>query len=423
MNRLTIITCFIACALCLPTLAQKKKDAKISSAAAPKQTAEQLIQAYRFTDAVRLLQKEIEIAHSAGNSTDRLEQDLNRANRGIDMLRGTERITFIDSFKVSRKAVIESLHLSTESGHIVNLKDETSHINNLPQDVGQTAYINELGDRIIFSAAQKNGDYKKLYTCFRIGKGWSTPIPLDGFDDCNEDQDFPFMMPDGVTLYYAAQGEESLGGYDLFVTRYNPDTKQFLKAENLGMPFNSPANDYLLAIDEHNNLGWLVSDRNQKADSACIYVFIPNATREVYDIADINNKQMIHAAQLHAIAETQHDLNAVKSAKARLVQASNQQASQTPTPRRYVINDSRVYTQLSQFRSETARRIAIQADQVFDQINALLQKQDELQLKVATTNEQSKQTCNQLQQIKKELPQLLQQYNTLCKNMRKAELQ
>lgn len=424
MNRLTIITCLIAASLCIPSFAQKKKTASANTPIATTQSAEQLIQNYRFTEAARVLQREIESAHSSGRSTDRLEQDLNRANRGIDMLRGTERITFIDSIKVSRDAVLKNLHLSHEAGRIINMNEEVDKIHNAPQALGQTGYINELGDRIIFSASEKAGNNKRLYASFRAGKGWNTPIPLNGFDNANEDQDFPFMMPDGVTLYYAAQGDESLGGYDLFVTRYNADTKQFLKAENLGMPFNSPANDYFLAIDEQTNLGWLVTDRYQKADSACIYIFIPSTTREVYDAADGNNKQIIHAAQLHSITETQANAAAVKEAQLRLAQAKAQQNQQTTTPRRYIINDQIVYTQLSQFRSETARRIAEQADQVLDQINTLQQKQDELQLASAlSSNKLTEQVKLQLQQIKQTLPQLQQQYNTLCKNMRKAELQ
>lgn len=424
MNKLTIITCIIAYSLSISSFAQNKKSIAIPSPTTTTQSAEQLIQNYRFTEAARLLQKEIESAHSAGRSTDRLEQDLNRANRGIDMLRGTERITFIDSIKVSRDAVLKELRLSHEAGQIINMNEEASKINHAPQELGQTGYVNELGDRIIFSASDKYGSNKKLYASFRSGRGWNTPIPLNGFDNANEDQDFPFMMPDGVTLYYAAQGEESLGGYDLFVTRYNADTKQFVKAENLGMPFNSPANDYFLAIDEQANLGWLVTDRYQKADSACIYIFIPSTTREVYDAADGNNKQIIHAAQLHSIAETQTNATAVKEAQLRLAQAKAQQNQQTSTPRRYVINDHTVYTKLSQFRSETARRIAEQADQILDQINTLQQKQDELQLTYALTpNKLTEQAKLQLKQIKQTLPQLLQQYNTLCKNMRKAELQ
>lgn len=38
------------------------------------------------------------------------------------------------------------------------------------------------------------------------------------------------------------------------------------------MPFNSPANDYMYAEDDINNIGWFVADRNQslRARSASI---------------------------------------------------------------------------------------------------------------------------------------------------------
>ena len=36
-----------------------------------------------------------------------------------------------------------------------------------------------------------------------------------------------------------------MGGYDIFVTRYNSDTDNYLNPENVGMPFNSPFNDYM----------------------------------------------------------------------------------------------------------------------------------------------------------------------------------
>ena len=47
----------------------------------------------------------------------------------------------------------------------------------------------------------------------------------------------------------------------------------FYIPDNYGLPYNSTANDYFLAIDERNNLGWLVSDRYQPEDKVCILYF------------------------------------------------------------------------------------------------------------------------------------------------------
>lgn len=49
------------------------------------------------------------------------------------------------------------------------------------------------------------------------------------------------------------------------------------------MPYNSPYDDYLLAIDEITGIGWWATDRNQLEDSITIYKFIPSDLRQNYD--------------------------------------------------------------------------------------------------------------------------------------------
>jgi len=51
----------------------------------------------------------------------------------------------------------------------------------------------------------------------------------------------PFVMSDGLTLYFASTDHQSFGGYDLYVTRYNLATDSYLVPNQLNMPFNSPS--------------------------------------------------------------------------------------------------------------------------------------------------------------------------------------
>lgn len=419
MNRFILIVCFLGLTLPATAWAQRKKSA---APAKPALTAEQLIQAYRFTEAANTLQREIDAARKTGKPTEQLEYDLRRANLGADLLRGTERITFVDSVKVPRSRMFQALRLSPEAGRLTLAEGEKAAMTAPPAQLGMGAYANELGDRLYFAAADKAQAAKTLRVAYRTGKKWGKPTVLDGMEDSTADQDFPFVMPDGVTLYYAAQGEGSLGGYDLFVTRYNPETKQYLKAENLGMPFNSPANDYLMAIDEGANLGWLVTDRNQQADTVCVYLFVPSETREVYELSDMNREEVVRAAQIHAITDTQTDKKQVANARIRLANLAQQSptSANEKAARRYVINDETVYTDLNQFRSRAARRLAEQADEAAEQMARLTQKQDELQRAAAAGN-RSQVVLDQLAQVNKLLPQLEKQYQTLCKEMRQAE--
>ncbi len=414
----TLILSLFALVAALPLSAQKKRTAP---AVAHTLSAEQLMQQYRFGEAAQLLQKEASTARAAGRATERIEADLTRANLGADMLRGTERVTFVDSFRVERTRMLSAIHLSPEGGRLAAFGDEKGKFANAPQNAGEAAYVNELADRIVFTATDSADGPKYLQCAYRTANGWGKPAPLAGIQNADESQDFPFVMPDGVTLYYGAQGGDGLGGYDIYVTRYNSETKEYVQAENLGMPFNSPANDYLLAIDEANNLGWLVTDRRQAADSVCVYVFIPNATRDTYEMSDANKKQVVSAAQLMCIAETQTDAAAVKAARERLARVvAGTTATAGSKQSRYVINDRTVYTNLSDFKNAKARAYAQQADKLAEQAGALADEQDSLQ-RLCAKGQRTEATLKRLRAIYAELPSLRQQLSEAQKNMRRTE--
>ena len=105
----------------------------------------------------------------------------------------------------------------------------------------------------------------RFYTKFKSFDRWTDETPVSGLDT-DGDLRYPFLQNDGVTIYYAASGSESMGGLDIFVSRYNTATGKYLKPENIGMPFNSEANDYLYVIDEDNNLGWFATDQRAQPE-------------------------------------------------------------------------------------------------------------------------------------------------------------
>jgi len=110
---------------------------------------------------------------------------------------------------------------------------------------------------------------------------------------------FPYLMSDGVTLYYASDGDGSLGGYDIFITRN--DGEKYLQPQNVGMPYNSPANDYLLAIDELTGAGWWATDRNAPEGKVTIYVYVPRDVRKNYSV---DREDLVSLARVNSIAST-----------------------------------------------------------------------------------------------------------------------
>lgn len=340
-----ILSAFCSILLSLPSQAQKNGQAM------PVPTAEYYMKLYRFDEAENLLNKNIKKLKRTRQPTDVEESKLQKISRLRSMMRATERVMIIDSMVVDRNTFLSHIKLSPESGEICpyNMFFHRTDTN------GCTVCLPELGNKIYF--AQPDEDkHPSLFTGDLVGEEWTTPRKLDelGEDDA---QNYPFMLPDGITLYYAAQGEKSIGGYDIFVTRYDTDEKKFLYPENLGMPFNSPANDYMLAIDDFNQLGWFVSDRNQPKDKVCIYVFIPNDTRKMYDTNIYDEGELCRLALIHSIAETWEDKEAVAQARQRLQVALNtpKMAKRKQEDFEFVIDDSNTYTSLGDFKSPDAR--------------------------------------------------------------------
>ncbi|MDE6854084.1 MAG: hypothetical protein K2J38_03410, partial [Muribaculaceae bacterium] len=175
---------------------------------------------------------------------------------------------------------------------------------------------------------------------------------------------FPFLMTDGTTLYFSADGEGSLGGYDIFMTRRNDasdDGKEFYAPQNMGMPYNSPYNDYLMAIDETSGLGWWATDRNAEPGKVTVYVFIPSQVRVNADpdtddvkalarVSDIKMTQKPGAdySKLIAFCHTERKSGSVDSG----VDASSFAID---------MGNGQVYDKLADFRSDEARAAMLDA--------------------------------------------------------------
>lgn len=204
-----------------------------------------------------------------------------------DMLAGrVEKITIIDSISVPFDKFFEAYKLSAPSGKIINAPD-TQKMGPLWQEITAEGASFESEDGTVrYLTATTDFGLTNLYESFKLLDGsWSEPVPL--FDK-DTDAAYPFMMSDGCTFYFASRTEEGLGGYDIFRSNRDNDTGEFQNPVNMGMPYNSPGNDYMLAIDEYTGAGWWATDRagavgDDGKPMVTIYVFVPKEMRVNYD--------------------------------------------------------------------------------------------------------------------------------------------
>ena len=277
-----------------------------------------------------------------------VEEEPQEDPRIVEMREATQQIVFIDSVVVAKNDFLSSIRLNPESGQLTTYNQ---FFRNEEHPDGYV-FVNEMGNKCYFSDEDGNGRMK-LYTCDKLGKEWSEQAPIKGIDEGITEANYPFMMTDGTTFYFAAKGQESIGGYDIFVTRYDSDDGQFLKPENIGMPFNSEANDYMYAIDEISNIGYFVTDRRQPAGKVCVYIFIPPTSRHTYDLDTYSEEQLRDLSEIRHISSTWGSDKERKQALERLNSIGSKTITQQPkSEMEIIINDQVTYTSVSQFRSQ-----------------------------------------------------------------------
>jgi len=256
-----------------------------------------------------------------------------------ELLPSTAKIMFIDSVVVDKAEFLKRLPLASEMGKVSVSKERTS-------------FVNEFENTCIFASGDTITG-RHLYMTHRYGTKWEEPSLLSELPQPMAD--YPFLMPDGVTLYFSAEGEGTVGGRDIFRTTYNADDAHFYEATNMGMPFNSPANEYLLAFSDLDNLGWLVSDRYQPEDKVCIYTFEPTAQRQTFD-EDTDESVLKSYALTEQIKDTWQFGDRTAAIQRRDAMLVRMNSKQTTDRVEFVVNDQTTYTSLSDFKSANGKK-------------------------------------------------------------------
>ena len=243
------------------------------------------------------------IDYDESDLSDRSREGYAKLKRTSELLNNVQHIEIFDSLTVDKKDFFKHYRISPETGTLKGIEA-------LPfecSDSSVVVFSPESQNRVIWAAADTTGRYR-LFESFKLGDGkWDKPIKLSAELNCNGDANYPFVMADGTTMFYASNGDESIGGYDIFRTKKDFTTGEFTQPQNIGMPYNSPFDDYLLVIDELNGIGWWATDRNLLEDQVTIYIFKYNEIRNNYSATREDIAQLAAIASIKDTWEEKND--------------------------------------------------------------------------------------------------------------------
>lgn len=124
---------------------------------------------------------------------------------------------------------------------------------------------------LLLSLPSGTGDRNIVTTSPLNDTLWSPPAPLCPAAVSSGEEIFPMRSPDGRRIYFASDGLSGMGGFDLYVATRDPQTNGW-DVRNMGVPFNSTADDLLFCDTPDGRFSLLASNRDCGKDSIVIYV-------------------------------------------------------------------------------------------------------------------------------------------------------
>jgi len=112
---------------------------------------------------------------------------------------------------------------------------------------------------------------------------WGKPENLGKTINTVYDEDAPFLLEDGKTLFFASKGHPGYGNYDIYKSQLVDG--EWTVPENLGMPVNSPAHDIFMTQKSDAASGYFSSARVGGHGDMDIYKinFLENIKKECTD--------------------------------------------------------------------------------------------------------------------------------------------
>lgn len=290
--------------------------------------AKEYLKVYRFREAVDAIDTYLTAAKPESERYDKALQIKSLAETGSRWIAKTEDVFIYAVEEAPFSSWRDSLRLSKDAGIIS----------------ADGTYTTSLGDRCIYSDSLHH-----LYTRSRLVDEWSEPeqLPFDGVN--------PFLAGDGITIYYSQSNPDGLGGHDLYMSRLNTATHTYLQPTMLGMPFSSTDDDLFYGVDEMTGQGVFVS----RKDNQTVHIYRFLVGDEKHYMRGQDEETVRKMARRMIIQQPKADTKNVKNDEefGSFSPMFIQEDSIPNTTFRFVLNDSTIYTDISDFRSDKARML------------------------------------------------------------------
>lgn len=226
---------------------------------------------YQFDEAIKWYIQYKDIGSSSMQKRLQVDREIQCCKNAKRLLSNLQELVVLDRKQLSQGDYFRSYDLKGIRGKLLAKPSDFTSTNDKKKKDKSIIYLPPAKDQLYY-ASYGAGENKDIFIVKRMPDGnWGKPEPVPGSVNTEYDEDFPFLHPNGLVLYFASKGHNSMGGYDVFKSEYDESAARWKTPVNLDFPINSPNDDYLFVTDSLEKMAFLASTRQSPPGKVDVY--------------------------------------------------------------------------------------------------------------------------------------------------------
>lgn len=227
---------------------------------------------FQFNEAIKNYNLYIQKSGGKPNPNFDTDRQIEMCQNGKKLLTTISDLVVLEKKEIEYNSFIRLYNLSNIGGSLLITADYQSKVdkkrNHTPlihfPDNAQTIYYSSYGD------SEKGS--MDIYCRKRLPDGkWGLPALVTGGVNTKFDEDFPYLSPGGEYLYFCSKGHNSMGGFDVFRSKFEPESNSFGSPENMDFAISSPDNDLFYVVDSLEKNAYFASSRQSQNGKIHVY--------------------------------------------------------------------------------------------------------------------------------------------------------
>lgn len=227
---------------------------------------------FQFNEAIKNYNVYIQKSGGKPNPNFDTDRQIEMCQNGKKLLTTISDLVVLEKKEIEYASFFRLYNLSNIGGVILITAEYQTKIdkkkNHTPlihfPDKAQTVYYSSYGE--------SDKGSKDIYCRKRLPDGkWGLPALVAGNVNTKFDEDFPYLSPNGEYLYFCSKGHNSMGGFDVFRSKFDPENNSFGQPENMDFAISSPDNDLFYVVDSLEKNAYFASSRQSENGKIHVY--------------------------------------------------------------------------------------------------------------------------------------------------------